>query len=167
MTDKQRKQTPKSDPVPEAKKEEAPVQKEQAPPKAEETPDTQEVKKVIAQEPAPPKRRGVNLGWIACHSCTWGGNDWELSELWQIPESQRKEDYNSQDLFCPGCRVRIIDARKAHNDEDYRWYGYDFDDRERRIKARRERHKECDPKGYERTESNRRMVKADFEASRR
>jgi len=88
-----------------------------------------------------------NARWTPCPNC--GRNDLldiDLLTREQVPQQfVDLESHHKADLYCPGCRARIVSFEKSQTDKDYAYYKMDFRYREKRLKARNDRIAEADP----------------------
>ena len=95
---------------------------------------------------------GIRIPNIKCSRCTWIGGDMDLKNRSYLNDlSPYFKTANPEDLFCPTCGERLVEVVRAAEDSTYAYYGYDFENRKKRIIAREVRVRSLDPDAYDAT----------------
>lgn len=97
----------------------------------------------------------VANGSMNCQQCDWYGSDIELLETDQVRMSREQMALSHpDDLWCPRCKDKVIDAVKLKEDETYLWHGFNLENRLTRKLSRERQLRDIDPRGYDFTRAN-------------
>jgi len=97
----------------------------------------------------------VANGSMNCQECDWYGSDTELLETDQVRMSREQLALSHpDDLWCPRCKGKVIDAVRLKEEDDYQWHGFNLDSRLTRKINRERQLRDIDPRGYDFTRAN-------------